>query len=298
MKLNRRQMLGSTGAALGTIGLLGASAQASQKIKKGDVFSKPSKMKVGIVTYNLAKDMDIETIIDTCSQAKIQGVELRATHAHKVELNLTKPQRAEVKKRFKDSPVELMGLGSAYDYHTADQSELRKKIEDTKEYIILAHDVGATGIKVRPNGFPKDVPREKTLEQIGKSLREVGAFGADYGIQIRLEVHGSETCLLPNIKKIMDAADHPNAGVCWNSNGQDLEGEGFDYNFNLVKDKIFSIHMRDLCDENYPYRHLLKRLTETGFDGYCLAELHHTSPDPVMIMKYFRCLWLAYQNLL
>ncbi|MBN2329350.1 MAG: sugar phosphate isomerase/epimerase [Candidatus Omnitrophica bacterium] len=255
-------------------------------------------MKVGLVTYNLAKDMDVDEIIDACTKSKIQGVELRATHAHKVELDLNKSQRADVKKKFQDSAVELMGLGSAYDYHTPDPSKLRKDIEATKEYIVLAHDVGATGIKVRPNGFPDGVPREKTLEQIGKSLREVAAFGSDYGVQIRLEVHGRDTCYLPNIKIMMDHADHPNAGVCWNSNMQDLEGEGFDFNFNLVKDKIFSVHMRDLCDETYPYRHLLQRLNETGFEGYCLAELHHTNPDPVLILKYFRCMFLAYQGLL
>jgi len=298
MKLNRRDMLGATGAGLTALGLLHAVPQAQAALKRGDVFSKPSRMKVGLVTYNLAKDMDVDTLIDTCSKAQIQGVELRTTHAHKVEVNLSKEQRAEVKKKFQDSPVELMGLGSAFDYHTADQTKLRKDIEDTKAYILLAEDVGASGIKVRPNGFPKEVPREKTLEQIGKSLGEIARFGADHNVQIRLEVHGSETCLLPNIKVMMDHADHPNAGVCWNSNMQDLEGEGFDYNFDLVKGKIFSVHMRDLCDDTYPYRHLLRQLSETGFQGYCLAELGDTNSDPVRILKYFCCLWLAYQDLL
>ena len=41
-------------------------------------------------------------------------------------------------------------------------------------------------------------------------------YGAELGIDIRMEVHGNQTCLLPNIKKIIDIADHPNATVCWN----------------------------------------------------------------------------------
>ena len=48
-------------------------------------------------------------------------------------------------------------------------------------------------MKVRPNGLPKEVPEEKTLEQIGKALRQVAAFGAGYGQEIRLEVHGRDT---------------------------------------------------------------------------------------------------------
>jgi len=191
----------------------------------------------------------------------------------------------------------LMGLGSAFDYHTPDQAKLRADIAATKEYIRLAHDVDAPGVKVRPNGLPKEVPQEKTLEQIGKSLRELGDVAADHGVQIRLEVHGQGTSLLPNVKTIIDTANHKSVGVCWNSNQSDLEGEGFDYNFNLVKDKIFAVHMRDLYLDEYPFRKLLTRLNEIGFQGYCLAEIPE-SKDPLRVMKYFRSLWLAYQNLL
>jgi sugar phosphate isomerase/epimerase len=190
-----------------------------------------------------------------------------------------------------------MGLGGTYDYHTPDQEKLKKDIAETKEYIVLAHDVGAAGIKVRPNALPKEVPKEKTLEQIGRSLRELGEFAEGYGVVVRLEMHGSNTSLIPNIKTILDVANHKNVGGCWNSNATDLEGEGFDYNFNLVKDKIFSVHMRDLFLEDYPFRKLMTRLNEIGYKGFCLAEIPQ-STDPVRVMKYYRALWLAYQNLL
>lgn len=252
-------------------------------------------MRLGLVTYNLAKDWTIDAIIKNCEAAKFQGVELRTTHAHGVEVTLNGNERAEVKRRFQDSKVELMGLGSAFDYHTPDSAKLRKDIEATKEYIVLAHDVGASGVKVRPNGLPREVPVEKTLEQIGRALREIGIFGKDHGVQIRLEVHGSGTSLLPNIKKIMDAADHSDVGVCWNSNQSDLEGEGFDANFDMVKSKIVAVHMRDLYLEEYPFRKLLNRLRETEFDGFCLAEIPETQ-DPLRVMRYYRALWLALQD--
>jgi len=145
--------------------------------------------------------------------------------------------------------------------------------------------------------LPKEVPKQKTLEQIGKSLREIGEFAAGHGVQIRLEVHGAETSQVPNIKSIMDVADHKNVGVCWNCNQSDLDGEGFDHNFNLLKNKIFTVHMRDLYLDEYPFRKLLAGLNEAGFAGYCLAEIPE-SKDPLRVMRYFRSLWLAYQNLL
>ena len=295
MNTNRRAFLKTAALSVGAANLVtGLAAEA--KREASFITAKP-KMKLGIVTYNIAKDWDVPTIIKNCAETKFQGVELRTTHKHGVEVNLTKEQRAEVKKRFADSPVQLMGLGSAFDFHTPDQTKLRADIAATKEYIILAQDVGATGVKVRPNGLPKGVPKEKTLEQIGKSLRELGEFGAQHGQQIRLEVHGPETQFPPNIKRILDVADHKNVGACWNSNQTDLDGEGFDHNFNLLKNKNFSVHMRDLYLEEYPFRKLLAGLNDVGFTGYCLAEIPESS-DPLRVMRYFRSLWLAYQGLL
>ena len=295
MKTDRRRFLKTTGLTLGAASFL--PVFAAEPSGQPSFILRPSKMKLGIVTYNIAKDWDLATIIKNCAEARLQGVELRTGHAHHVEVNLNKEQRAEVKQRFHDAPVELMGLGSAFDFHTPDQAKLRADIAATKEYIVLAHDVGAPGVKVRPNGLPAGVPKEKTLEQIGNSLRELGEFGEGHGVQLRLEVHGKETSHVPYIKSIMDTAGHKNVGVCWNSNQSDLDGEGFDHNFNLLKDKIFTVHMRDLSLDEYPFRKLLTGLNQTGFSGYCLAEISESS-DPVRVLKYFRSLWLAYQNLL
>lgn len=291
--MNRRQFLGGAGTA--TLGAL--ALDASTLRAPAASFTRAPRMHLGLVTYNLAADWDIPTIIKNCEATKFEGVELRTTHAHKVEVVLSKDQRAGVKARFQDSKVKLFGLGSTFDFHTPDQSKLRKDIEGTKEYVLLARDVGASGIKVRPNGLPKEVPVQRTLEQIGKALREVGEFGSEHGQAIRLEVHGTGTSFPPHIKTILDVADHPNVGACWNSNKTDLDGEGWDHNFDLLKSRINSVHITDLFQEDYPYRKLFSGLNETGYQGFCLAEIP-ASQDPVRVMKYYRALWLAYQNLL
>jgi sugar phosphate isomerase/epimerase len=158
---------------------------------------------------------------------------------------LSAAERTEVRKRFADSDVELMGLGSACEYHSPDPAVLKKNIDVTKDFVRLCKDVGGTGVKVRPNGLPREVPVEKTLQQIGESLNEVARDAADFGVQIRLEVHGAGTSELPHIKTIMDVADHPNNVVCWNCNPQDLQGEGFAYNYALVEDRMGTVHIND-----------------------------------------------------
>ena len=146
-----------------------------------------AEMRLGLVTYLWGQDWDLDTLIKNCETAKLLGVELRTTHAHGVEPSLTPEQRAAVKARFADTPVELVGIGSNENYDSPDPEKLKMSIEATKAFIKLSHDVGGSGVKVKPNSFHEGVPHEVTIEQIGKSLNTLGAFGADYNQQIRLE---------------------------------------------------------------------------------------------------------------
>ncbi|CAN5532497.1 hypothetical protein BH23BAC1_BH23BAC1_33430 [soil metagenome] len=251
-----------------------------------------TKMKLGLVTYLWGKDWDVPTIIRNCEKSGVLGVELRTEHAHGVEPSLNANQRKEVKKRFADSEVELVGYGGNEEFDSPDPAVLKKNIERTKELIILMQDVGGSGVKVKPNKFHEGVPKEKTLEQIGRSLNEVGKFAAEYDQQIRLEVHGEGTQELPNIKRIMDVADHPNVTVCWNSNPEDLHGKGLEYNFNLVKDRFGdTVHVRELNMNDYPYQKLMNLFNDIDYDGWILLECRTDPEDKVKAMIEQREVW-------
>ena len=250
-------------------------------------------MKLGIVTYNIGKDWDLDTLIANCEGTGFDGVELRTTHAHGVEVELSAAERAAVRKRFDESKVEIVGLGSAFEYDAIDPEELKQHIEGTKEYIRLAHDLGVSGIKVRPNKIHVDegVEIETTLEQIGVSLAECGEFARDLGVQIRLEVHGRTTSDPANIRKIMDYADHDNVFVCWNSNMTDLVDGSIDGNFGSLQEYIRLVHITELWNE-YPWSRLFELLRQSGYTGFCLAEIP-ASADAIRLMCYYRALWRA-----
>ena len=52
-------------------------------------------MQLGMVTYNMGKDMTSEQLIAFCKETGLAGVELRTTHAHGVEVTLSQSQAAE-----------------------------------------------------------------------------------------------------------------------------------------------------------------------------------------------------------
>jgi len=248
-------------------------------------------MRFGLVTYLWGKDWDLATLIANCERSGVLGVELRTAHAHGVEPSLTAAERIEVRRRFADSAVTLVGPGSNERFDHPEPADLEQAMERTKAFVQLSHDVGGSGVKVKPDSFHKEVPRAKTIEQIGRSLNELGAFAAGLGQEIRLEVHGS-CCHLPDIAQIMEVADHPAVGVCWNSNAQDLVGDGLAKNFGRVKERFGSTaHIRELNVGDYPYQELMNLFVGIDYDGWILLEARTAPPDRVWALIEQRDLW-------
>ncbi len=273
--------------------VLGAGA-ASAFAADSKLSYKGENIQFGLVTYQWGKDWDLPTLIKNCEAAMVLGVELRIEHAHKVDVTLTPEQRLEVRRQFEDSPVDVLGMGTNFEFHSPKEDEVRKNIEGAKAYIKLSHDIGGSGVKVKPNALPKEVPVEKTLVQIGKALAELGDYAIGFGQEIRLEVHGKDSSELPHIKTIMDAAERDNVRVCWNSNDTDLIGAGLEANFALVKDRLgHTVHIRGVKLSDYPLDKLAKLLVEIDYEGHvCLEAGKQPDGDPVAALAEQRGLFM------
>lgn len=285
--MNRREFL------QGSIMMMAASAFSAQGASSPTSAQPPFQL--GLVTYNLARAWDVPTLIARCKATGFAAVELRTTHAHGVEPDLSPARRKEVRQRFEDSGIVLWGLGTVCEFHSPDPAVVRQNIETCKRFCELARDVGAKGVKVRPNDLPEGVPPEKTLEQIGKALVECGQAGADNGVEIWLEVHGRGTQEPPNIARIMQHCGHPSVGITWNSNAADVKDGSVRESFELLKRYILSCHITELTS-SYPWRELFGLLKSIGYNRYTLAEIPGMETTSVgdieRFMRYYRALWL------
>lgn len=277
-KLDRRTFLRQSALASSALVLPGSGLFSDWDAR--------SKMQLGLVTYQWGKDMDIPTLISACKASKLGGVELRVEHAHGVHLGMSASELENVRKQFDDSPITVVGMGTNEEFDSPDPAVLKQNMDRAKGWVRVSKAIGGTGVKVKPNKFHEGVPHEKTLEQIGRSLNELAQYAADHGQLIRLEVHGHGTQELPNIKTIMDHAPHPSVGVCWNCNGEDLDGQGLEYNFNLVKDRLIdTVHVREMNLGDYPYAELMNLFKEIDYSGWILLECRTEQEDKVAAMK-------------
>ncbi len=251
-------------------------------------------LRLGLVTYNLARAWDLETVIRNCEAAGFEGVELRTTHAHGVEPEMSADERRAVRARFADSPVRLAGLGTVCEYHALDPQVVEANVRSTCAWVDLAADLGCPGVKVRPNGDQEKagVPRARTLEQIGRALARCASYAADRGVEIRLEMHGS-VARAADIAAIVEVCGHPALRVCWNCNAVDVRDGSIANDFARMRGRIGLVHIQELSSPAYPWRELFGLLRESGYDGFCLAELAKESPDAVRLMQYYRALFDA-----
>jgi sugar phosphate isomerase/epimerase len=289
---SRRRFLSSSVAAAAATSTL---ALSSRPAKAHDKPSDPV-LRLGLMTYNLAREWDLDTLFKNFTETGFEHAELRTTHAHGVEVSLSKQERHDIRKRFEDAGIKL-SLASGFAYRSEDPQVVRENVEGTKQYTLLARDIGAIGIRVFPNALmtQKGIPAEKTIDQIARAVAEAATFAADNGVEIRLSNHGRGTNRVTVIKQILDATDCEHIYVNWNCDATDVEDPGFEANFNSVKDRIRNLHIHDLTNADYPYRKLFALLRQNGYQGYCDAEVQ-ASDEPLRFMRYYRALFLALQD--
>jgi sugar phosphate isomerase/epimerase len=276
---------------------VGAAAAGLAAAPAGLAKDKGPRFRLGLVTWNLASGWDLDTLLKVCKPAGVSPVELRTTHKHGVEPSLNKDRRREVRQRFADAGVDIWGCGSICEFHSPDAAEVKKNIESCKRFVDLAADLGGKGVKVRPNGLPKQVPVPTTLAQIGKALNECGKAAADAGVEIWLEVHGSGTSHPPHIKTIMLHCAHPSVGLTWNSNREDLTDGSVAASYKLLRPWVRSCHINDLYKDSlgqYPYRDLFRLFREDGYDRVTLCEVGRPIAEAdaaLEFLRYYKALW-------
>ena len=281
--VSRRQLL-SRAASLGAGWAALRSAPAAPA-------ARVSKMRFGLMTYQWGIDWDVPTLIANCAKTKTYAVELRtsAGYAHGVELTLDESRRREVKKQFAGSPVQIIGLASAERFDSPDPERLNKAIEIAKGHVKLSQDVGGHGVRVFPNDYHPDVPKEKTIEQISRALNIVGKFAAGYGQRIRVENHGTAGDLA-SLRKIMDGVDQPNVRI--KLNGDPRDGADFAQRFERIKSLLDdTLHFHELDRGNFPYQLQSDLLIDAGWDGWWLLEASSKPPDRVQAILQQREIW-------
>lgn len=257
-------------------------------------------MKLGLLTFNMAMEWELDELIEKCLDLGFEGVEFRnqREHAHGVEIDLSAAQREEVRKRFEDAGLAICGLSTGIAFDAIDADELAACMTEARAHLDLAADLGAGGVKVYGNKAHEDegVSRDDTIKQIGASLAELSEYAEALGVQVRFEMHGDFTSA-EDCNRIMELSG-AGPGICliYNcNNAADVDESGsIETSYRAVAQHVGHVHLHDLADPAFPYLELVRLLTADGYDGWCTGELPD-SPERERVLQYFVELWRAYE---
>jgi len=230
-------------------------------------------MKLSLLTYQLGKDFELDELLAVCARYGYKGVECRAElgHKHGIELDTTPRQRAEIKARFEDSPVELAGISTSCRFESLDPAERRQHVDTAKRFVDLAADVGAPRVRVFGNAFPEGSDKNEVVENVGNCLREIGEHAEGSGVDCNLEMHGDFYYWKYALRSVQ-IADHDRIGIVYNCDSRETRWSPIGEFLGPVAPYLRHIHTHNLEDPRYPYGELFRILKNMGYHEFMSIE--------------------------
>ena len=199
----------------------------------------------------------------------------------------------------KAAGIAIISVATGNRYHDTDAAELRRHIDETRERIDLAADLGAPRVRVFGNNFPEGVSRDDTIAQVTGALQELCAYGETKGVRPCLELHGEFDWRAG--KKVSAGIDNENFGLIWNSVSEDIVDGSIAMAMDSVWPWLDHVHLHDLAGQGYPYRELFGELHQRGYEGYMSAEAERGADNPPgdlpMFVAYYAELFRAFADL-
>ena len=254
-------------------------------------------MKLSLLTYQLGIGMSLDELLTVCARYGYKGIECRAqlNHGHGVELEATPAQRAEIKAKFEDSPVNLCGISTSCRFESAEASERQEHVDIAKQFIDLAAEVGAPRVRVFGNAFPPGSDKDQVIENVGACLAQIAEHAAGTGVDCNLEMHGDFYYWQYTLRAV-ELANHDRIGIVYNCDPRETKWGPISTFLNPVAPYLRHIHLHNLEDPKYPYPELFRILRNMGYAEYMSLEAGGSEDPERVIALYARLFEWMYWN--
>lgn len=164
-------------------------------------------MTFGWNTGGLAERWDLDMLLEIAKEAGVHGVELGAGHGHGVALTLSPEARDEVRSKFEQAGLELIGMSVPAILEGGSPEALMTAADMVKQHVRLSHDAGGSGVRLRLGSFKGGDAGVR--DKVAGVLRDLGDFAVGFGQELRLEadVGSGELAEVAGVLKAVDSAE-------------------------------------------------------------------------------------------
>lgn len=221
-------------------------------------------MKFSVCTIAL-RDKKVEEAFQIISRTGFEYADVLSysKDAH-LSRGMSKQEREEVVKLAKKYGIKICSLAGSVgsEFDNEDERVRDKEVENVKEEIDLAVDVGASVIRVGP-GHGENL--EKIQDKIIPCLKKVAEYAEKKNVKMGMENHsGGIACKASQAAKVCREVDSKYLGVIYEPGNLFGALEDYKKGFEVQKDYIVHVHLKD----GYPHNF--------GNDGYAPQRLFCT----------------------
>ena len=227
-------------------------------------------------------EWDLDRIITAAREWGYDGVEWRG-YQDEMELPrapiFTAAARNETRRRFQDSALEFVCLGSSV--RLSDPAPERRERERSAfaAYAELARFLGCGLVRVFGGNLPSGVDRAAALPEMAAFVRELGEIAAEHGVTLVLETHDAFSTGA-QVAELLRRADHPSVGALWDLHHPYRQGEPPETTVQVLDPYLRHAHVKDSRDGHYclmgegdvPLARMLGLLRERGYEGWISVE--------------------------
>ncbi|KUF17281.1 sugar phosphate isomerase/epimerase family protein [Streptomyces silvensis] len=236
--------------------------------------------------------LPIQDVLELALAHGYHGVELRAHPEEPVHPGLGAAERADVASRFKEAGVDVLGV-AGYARVAAPGAD-GPVLDEIRELLSLARDLGAPYVRVFPGGAPdggtapdpEGVADPESLtgadEIAARRLGTAAEDAADAGVRILLETHDSHRTGAA-AARVLGPVGHRNAGALWDVMHTWLGGEQIADSYAALSPFLGYVQVKDIASAEdttplalgagvLPLAECVELLTRKGWDGWLCWE--------------------------
>ncbi|MGW0993413.1 sugar phosphate isomerase/epimerase family protein [Streptomyces sp. NPDC002520] len=223
--------------------------------------------------------LPVSGVLALANEHGYHGVELRAHPEEPVHPGLSPAERAETAALFKADGVELLGLAGYT--RVAAPGDDAPVLDEIRDLLQLAHDLGAPFVRVFPGADP-DRPRRESDALAARRLGTAAEDASALGVRILLETHDSHPTGADAIR-ILGPVGHRQVGALWDVMHTWLGGEQPDDSYAALAPHLGYVQVKDIASAGdttplplgagvLPLTECVDVLCRQGWDGWLCWE--------------------------
>lgn len=240
-------------------------------------------MKYSFMSFS-STDLTLDETICLAKKIGYDSIELRlnSNHKHNVEVTSTKEELEAVKKLLKDNQFSICCIATSCVF--CDPKTRAKNIQDGKDAIDLAVNLGVKKLRVFGGSYPETISYEDAFNGLVAALTELSDYIGENDVTLCVETHDS-WCNPSNVIDVINAVNRKNIKVNWDIMHTALTAKKtMTETFEILKGTIEHVHIHDgirpegaltflpIGKGEVDHNVALKLLSDSNYQGYLSGE--------------------------